>query len=168
MVFARDGTFVKTLVGHELGVWCLTLVSPSTPSGRARDADVRQGDVKEEGEAYVEDIMDTEQGTSSRSGGDRGGPSQWKKRRTKDDRHMSGNEDHSGFSVNHSQGSSSGGGGISYMDEDEEEVHSPPPRARRMQQSDVCGAAKGWGQRDPIVISGGCDRDVKVWNVTTG
>ncbi|KAJ9102357.1 hypothetical protein QFC21_002757 [Naganishia friedmannii] len=173
---ARDGTFIKTLVGHELGVWCLTLVSPLTQErhGRGGEGDARrcgttrQGEVKDEGEAYVDDVMEMDQGTSLKSSGDGGGHSQWKKRRTRDDRHMSGNEDHSRFSAPHSQGSSSGGGGISYMDEDDGEAHSPPPRARRMQQSDVCGAARGWGQRDPIVISGGCDRDVKVWNVTTG
>ncbi|KAJ9125733.1 hypothetical protein QFC24_002517 [Naganishia onofrii] len=177
---ARDGTFVKTLVGHELGVWCLTLVSPSTheEQGRGVEGNARRGGTTRRGEgeedvgAYADDVMEVEQGTSLKgSSADSGGPSQWKKRRTRDDRHMSGNDDHSGFSANHSQGSSSGGGGgsgISYMEEDDGEAHSPPPRARRMQQSDVCGAARGWGQRDPIVISGGCDRDVKVWNVTTG
>ncbi|KAJ9092629.1 hypothetical protein QFC19_008667 [Naganishia cerealis] len=161
---ARDGTFVKTLVGHELGVWCLTLVSPTPPTSTRQDGRVATGEARaarqagEDGEAYVDvdDVMEMgDPGFFSSRSASSAGPSQWKKRRMRDDRQIP------------THGSSSGGG-ISYMDQDEGDVPAPSSKARRMQQSDVCGAAKGWGQRDPIVISGGCDRDVKVWNVTTG
>ncbi len=37
-----------------------------------------------------------------------------------------------------------------------------------MKQSDVCGSARGWGIKRPLVVSGGCDREVKVWDVETG
>ncbi|KAG8793800.1 hypothetical protein FRC12_001572 [Ceratobasidium sp. 428] len=34
--------------------------------------------------------------------------------------------------------------------------------------SDVCNASTGWGQSGAIVVSGGCDREVRVWDLTTG
>ncbi|KAK8844560.1 hypothetical protein IAR55_006407 [Kwoniella newhampshirensis] len=41
--------------------------------------------------------------------------------------------------------------------------------ARKMKQSDVCGSARGWsGNRKNLLVSGGCDRKVKVWNADTG
>ncbi|KAL8277449.1 hypothetical protein RQP46_010171 [Phenoliferia psychrophenolica] len=36
------------------------------------------------------------------------------------------------------------------------------------QQAGVCGTARGYGQSGAIVVSGGCDRDVRVWDVETG
>ena len=35
-------------------------------------------------------------------------------------------------------------------------------------RSDVAGATRGWGQPGPLVVSGGCDKDVRVWDVRTG
>lgn len=40
------------------------------------------------------------------------------------------------------------------------EVESP--------RSDVAGATRGWGQPGALVVSGGCDKDVRVWDVQTG
>jgi F-box and WD-40 domain protein CDC4 len=52
---------------------------------------------------------------------------------------------------------------------------TPPPtakpahrKARRMPQSDVRGSAMGWGQPGAVVVSGSCDRHVRVWDVNTG
>jgi WD40 repeat protein len=36
------------------------------------------------------------------------------------------------------------------------------------QQQAACGTATGWGQRGAIAVTGGCDRDVRVWDVETG
>lgn len=143
---AHNGTFLRTLTGHELGVWCLTLVSA------AKDG----GEVAEESEGSR---------MSYESESTTGGPSKGKKRRVTswtDTRSPSGPSQHRPFSgFNFDDGEATYG---SMMDDSD----VPPPRARRMRQSDVCGAALGWGQKDAIIISGGCDRDVKVWNVTTG
>lgn len=35
-------------------------------------------------------------------------------------------------------------------------------------RSDVCGATRGWGQPDAVVVSGSSDRTVRVWNARTG
>lgn len=36
------------------------------------------------------------------------------------------------------------------------------------QQAAACGTAQGWGQSGAVAVSGGCDRDVRVWDVATG
>jgi len=34
--------------------------------------------------------------------------------------------------------------------------------------SDLCCTSEGWGQPNPIVVSGGCDKRLRVWDVVTG
>ncbi|KAH7890915.1 WD40 repeat-like protein [Phlebopus sp. FC_14] len=34
--------------------------------------------------------------------------------------------------------------------------------------SDSCCASEGWGQPNPIVVSGGCDKHLRVWDVVSG
>ncbi|MBW0534913.1 hypothetical protein O181_074628 [Austropuccinia psidii MF-1] len=42
------------------------------------------------------------------------------------------------------------------------------PSSGNLQQASACGIARGWGQKESLVVSGGCDRDVRVWDVATG
>ncbi|GAA6027733.1 hypothetical protein JCM8097_008006 [Rhodosporidiobolus ruineniae] len=42
------------------------------------------------------------------------------------------------------------------------------PTGDSSQQSGVCGTARGWGQKGAVVVSGACDRDVRVWDVESG
>ncbi|CAK9784439.1 WD40 repeat-like protein [Cutaneotrichosporon oleaginosum] len=40
---------------------------------------------------------------------------------------------------------------------------------KRLNSSDVCGAAASWsGIKRTLVVSGGCDREVRVWDILTG
>ncbi|KZO92832.1 WD40 repeat-like protein [Calocera viscosa TUFC12733] len=39
---------------------------------------------------------------------------------------------------------------------------------QRRNMADPCGASRGWGNAGPVVVSGGCDRDVRVWDVESG
>lgn len=162
---AYNGTFLRTLTGHELGVWCLTLVSAAKENGATVEEDRLSPEISSSGDVFDSDI-------------DQGGPSKGKKRRitswrtgsksSTDFPHYPSNPTAPGFTSHpFRSGSQDDADGVysSMMDDGHADTL---PRARRMQQSDVCGAAQGWGQKDAIIISGGCDRDVKVWNVTTG
>jgi hypothetical protein len=97
---SSTGQWVRTLKGHELGVWCLVLVSKG--GGRGREG---------------------------------------KKRAS------------------------------SFCGLDAREWSLPPGlegSGMSAQQASVCGTARGWGQEDAVVVTGGCDRDLRVWNVRTG
>ncbi|GHJ87607.1 hypothetical protein NliqN6_4009 [Naganishia liquefaciens] len=161
---AHNGTFLRTLTGHELGVWCLTLVSAAKEDG----VKVEQDSVSPEANLMV-DVLDNDI--------DHGGPSKVKKRRIASGRSGLHASAHYATKLTGSASDSPSRPARAGSQDDTDEVyssmmddehHEALPRARRMEQSDVCGAALGWGQRDAIIISGGCDRDVKVWNVTTG
>lgn len=48
-----------------------------------------------------------------------------------------------------------------------------PPRARRQRNSftkpsEQSGTSDGWGQPNSLVVSGGCDKDLRVWDVKSG
>lgn len=161
---AHNGTFLRTLTGHELGVWCLTLVSAAKENG----VKVEEGSISPEATSPA-DVFDGDM--------DQGGPSKIKKRRIASWRSGPHSSTHratrptAGASESTSRpfrSDSHDDGDGAYTSMMDEGYPEASPRARRMQQSDVCGAAQGWGQKDAIIISGGCDRDVKVWNVTTG
>ena len=35
-------------------------------------------------------------------------------------------------------------------------------------QSDPCNASRGWGQSNALVVSGGCDKQIRVWDIKSG
>jgi F-box and WD-40 domain protein CDC4 len=49
-------------------------------------------------------------------------------------------------------------------DECKEEADNLDPEKK----SDVCFASEGWGQPNAIVVSGGCDKVLRVWDVKSG
>lgn len=55
--------------------------------------------------------------------------------------------------------------GVSDEDDDGAAPASSPGAGKR---SDVCFASEGWGQPNALVVSGGCDKVLRVWDVKTG
>ncbi|KAI6113110.1 WD40-repeat-containing domain protein [Pisolithus sp. B1] len=43
-----------------------------------------------------------------------------------------------------------------------------PTRNISTKPSDICCSSEGWGQPNPIVVSGGCDKRLRVWDVVSG
>jgi hypothetical protein len=98
---SSTGQWARTLRGHELGVWCLTLVSKGGGGGEEQ----------------------------SRNGKGRS---------------------------------------PSFSGPDMRDWTRPSAARISAQQASVCGTARGWGQEEAVVVTGSCDRDVRVWNVKTG
>jgi F-box and WD-40 domain protein CDC4 len=50
--------------------------------------------------------------------------------------------------------------------ESDDSAYEPDPDVGK--PSDVCCASEGWGQPNALVISGGCDKVLRVWDVKSG
>ncbi len=142
---ARTGAFRRSLIGHELGVWALVLVHPSgrspAPSAFEEESFLR---LPKAPGAYRDD------GQSRRASFNGPAPEQFVPTQGSSSVFISRPSTALGFGARQEAG---------------------PKGARptrRMKQSDVCGSARGWGNKRPLVVSGGCDREVKVWDVETG
>ncbi|GAA5964106.1 hypothetical protein JCM21900_004508 [Sporobolomyces salmonicolor] len=178
---ARDGRYVRTLEGHELGVWCLTLVSKDggrresdegLGTGKGRAVDDPYDDAEEEQDAKMASPL----GPSSFGSRARGSTTRSSDFFPGDPASGSGPHSAPSFfphptprrrrSFPSSSASSSpphhaapeGGMGLG----------AGGPTGDSAQQAGVCGTARGWGQRGAVVVSGGCDREVRVWEVETG
>ncbi|GMK59467.1 hypothetical protein CspeluHIS016_0800730 [Cutaneotrichosporon spelunceum] len=121
---AATGHYVQSLLGHELGVWALVLVSPHTRSRTAapprRPENVRRASF-----------------TGTRASDELGSDT-----------------------VPVYRSTSSNGS---------ERSPSNARVTKRLNSSDVCGAAASWGGiKRTLVVSGGCDREVRVWDIVTG
>lgn len=160
---ASTGAFKQTLHGHTLGVWCLALVSAG--GGDSASIEDYLSDDDESSQASTSSpkrstsrpmfsIGSFESGKSRLSGLGKG------RKRTRNGTMRSSSADDS-----HRGGSPFEQSGRRHASQP---VGGDDGQARKMPQSDICGAAKGWGQKTPIVVSGGCDRDVRVWNLDTG
>ncbi|KAH9989898.1 WD40-repeat-containing domain protein [Russula compacta] len=137
----HTGSLVRTLVGHELGVWAVDLISRGgaldpahpqpplhSPSGRTMDG------------GGIPEMLDA--------------PAL-----------LLHNRAPAGTKVLDPQGldhllSPSMRAALA-LDEND-------PRRAENARSDVAGATRGWGQPGALVVSGGCDKDVRVWDVRTG
>ncbi|GAA5859910.1 hypothetical protein JCM1840_001792 [Sporobolomyces johnsonii] len=178
---ARDGRYVRTLEGHELGVWCLTLVSkdggrresdegPGRGKGRAVD------DPYEDAEEEQDAKMASPLGTSFSQAHARGSTA-----RSSDffPRHpASGSGPHSAPSSSPHPAPRRRRSFPASSTPSSPPNHDAPeggmglgaggPTGDSAQQAGVCGTARGWGQTGAVVVSGGCDREVRVWEVETG
>ncbi|GAA5849802.1 hypothetical protein JCM8547_000567 [Rhodosporidiobolus lusitaniae] len=227
---AELGTYVRTLEGHELGVWCLTLVSKGggPRGGVAGEAAGWEGDggVKGKGRATFERPEASPMGTTFSQPGlsfsssstlnvpgltGTGGTNFFRDGATTP---LAASFHSSPSSPSHGRPSGSNPSSSSSSSAPLDSRHprrrrsfpsssstSPPPSSSRpssfypssssasqqqgeeggglgigaggptgdaAQQAGVCGTARGWGQEGAVVVSGGCDRDVRVWDVETG
>ncbi|TXT10700.1 hypothetical protein VHUM_02205 [Vanrija humicola] len=121
---AASGHFRQSLLGHDLGVWALVLVSPRR-ADRSRTYDSPQRSSSDTGTSRRASFTGATPPTRST-------PAFPPTRTASDDQ-------------------------VRY-----------PRQTKRMRSSDVCGSAAGWGAKATLVVSGGCDRDVRVWNIATG
>ena len=157
---AKTGVLSRTLTGHELGVWAVNLVSrggywgdDAMGSRHKRKERKRRG---REGRRDEDEVVD---GLSSRlaamslpdgpPGVDHLVPPSLRTALGLDE-----SIDHS----NHGDGT----GGAEESDECLETELDPGKR------SDDCCATEGWGQPNALVVSGGCDKVLRVWDVKSG
>ena len=140
---SNTGQFRRSLKGHDLGVWASVLVSP-VPRARDGASDLMPVD----GAPRFKRLQTSTSSRSSQTSGTRRASS------------FNGVTQSAGPSSSQSYQSffgatSPGGFGSSHEG--------------RSSGNDPCNSARGWiGLNRPIVVSGGCDREVKVWDATTG
>jgi F-box and WD-40 domain protein CDC4 len=205
---ANGGVFLRTLMGHTLGVWCLTLISEGGGSLEAVVEDDSM-ELSSDDEGSGGGLFDPKILKAFRDSDKKGSTSKInlpkstaaKSRKRARPSHAGRRSSHDAIGPDAAT-TLSGLGGTTASSPDfvipgrnrpinfnfaasppsaaryqtdpetppggDDEAAGPSHRARRMEQSDVCGAARGWGQKNPVVISGGCDRDVRVWDLNTG
>ncbi|EAU90674.2 F-box and WD repeat-containing protein [Coprinopsis cinerea okayama7 len=141
---ATTGVLAKTLVGHESGVWGVCLVSKG-------------------GWRVPDPIQDPPPAA------DRSTPSGRRSLRHKlarlslDNAPLSGMGDYLPASLRIAVGLDVIG------DEDPEEEAEPEPRPQAKRKfSDMCYSSVGWGQPSSIIVSGGCDKALMVWDALSG
>ncbi|KIO34183.1 hypothetical protein M407DRAFT_151474 [Tulasnella calospora MUT 4182] len=161
-VFAADtGAHVRTLVGHTQGVWCLVLVSKGGSPAAATYAKEAPRYPRSRGNgsgggsssAFAYDASTNAFGFTSGSSA-----------QNTNDAGLTSSSGHSIFG-HAPHGSSS--------NKDKAADDAPDPAIPQMfgahlKQTDVCNTSVGWGQATSLVVSGGCDRDLRVWDVATG
>ncbi|CCM04764.1 uncharacterized protein FIBRA_06954 [Fibroporia radiculosa] len=146
---ARTGVLSRTLVGHDSGVWAVALVRASPEVMPDHDVmAMEEEDNYEESDAYeieYDTMVDpTLPSTLRRALGLDSPPSfskRWR-RRSASEVFRDGKAEKSNKS-------------------DEGHEYSPKP-------SNPAGASDGWGQPNALVVSGGCDKELRVWDVKSG
>ena len=149
---ATTGAFQRSLLGHENGVWTLVLVSanpnarPNTPNVNPKAGFNRgyktRSTYRDGGQTRRSSFNNLDAfnaGAAPTDGLGRGIP------RPNTVMGLSGDGG--------ADGETGGRGGAN---------------AEKPTMSDVCNAAKGWGNPRPLIVSGGCDRAVKVWDLLSG
>ena len=164
---AQMGTYRRSLFGHALGVWTLVLVSPYFATRKQAPQNTR----KQTDPGLTSYIRPSKTRATYRDDG--------QSRRAS----FNGPTEAFGSTGAPTQSSSASAGGISRPNTalgfgapsqgttTSSSMYSGQTEStgtKKMRQSDVCGGARGWGNRRPLVVSGGCDRQVKVWDVLTG
>ena len=185
---AITGAFRKSLTGHTGGVWTLVMVSGCAGAGAAPFLPTSSGTRS----------SSSASGTPGNGASGRGKFGMPGRRASfaAAAAGLIGATTRSAASASAGAGTQAGAGGtnatpartvLNFMGQEEVQDSGPrPPRSAASQagneddddefddvedlgpQSDVCNAAKGFGNERAVVVSGGCDRMVKVWDIQTG
>ena len=156
---AKTGVLSRTLIGHELGVWAVNLVSRGGYWGD--DAMGSRHKRKERKRKGKERRWNEDDSLSSRLAGISlpSGPPRVDHLVPPSLRAALGLEERSGQHVSNQED----GTGEAEETEDFPETELDPGK-----RSDDCCATEGWGQPNALVVSGGCDKVLRVWDVKTG
>ncbi|WVQ85141.1 hypothetical protein IAT38_007306 [Cryptococcus sp. DSM 104549] len=190
---AATGSYKRSFTGHNQGVWAMVLISAPAKlekrAGRHRERDAAQGreHVDPFAWGYGGKASDTyrDQGQSRRSSFNGQTHERYAPRGTEygAEAGPSSSSGHEGWlgqewqgwralaRPNTAMGFSQAYPGVpeDASEENGEAGDEGEEGPKRLKQSDVCGSARGWsGMKHGIVVSGGCDREVRVWNVETG
>jgi F-box and WD-40 domain protein CDC4 len=140
---APTGNYRRSLIGHEAGVWALVLVSPAPRKAGGLD------DPTTAASASSGRLQHRDDGLHRRAS-------------------FNGTAEVFGATSN---GGWVGTGGVSRPNTALGFTGpgiKKPRAVKREKQSDPAGAARGWGIKRPLVVSGGCDRVLRIWDLDSG
>lgn len=167
---------VRTLVGHELGVWAVNLVSAG--GGWLRDVpegdDANEKEVPRRGLGMGGTSIGGRERENERIDPGRSRPSEPREGLNPGLDHLfRHNRNPAGTNVVNPQGLD----GLLPpslriplgLDAPKRYLGKVDAAAEgRRKQDDVCGSSEGWGQPNALVVSGGCDKMVRVWDLKSG
>lgn len=157
---AGEGRYVRTLEGHELGVWCLTLVSKGGGVSQEGSREPEPEHFHENDPFGADDFPAHGRSNTAFFSSPRARfPTAQLPRRRRSFPSASTPSSPSRANPESSTSSArSGGMGLGAGGRTGDSAG----------QSGACSTARGWGQKGAVVVSGGCDREVRVWDVETG
>lgn len=157
---AETGAHVRTLVGHSQGVWCLALVTKGGSERTASRSSATNASPRVK-------VKTRHAGDASSSSGHRSfAASSEPTTPPCVQEGLPSDCGNGGYqSYNPGLGFPGMGMGSSFSFPQEGALPRFGPHLR---PTDVCNASIGWGQASSLVVSGGCDRELKVWDVATG
>ncbi|KAI0047407.1 WD40 repeat-like protein [Auriscalpium vulgare] len=148
----HTGVLVRTLIGHELGVWAVNLVSRGgafDPTHFDHPYEPRSPDDVPEVRTGIDGML---RHNRAPAGSQRFEP--------KGLDHLLPPSMRVSLGLDQPR---------TYLEPDEmDDPAESEARRTRIKQSDVCGASYGWGQPSALVVSGGCDKVLRVWDIRTG
>ncbi|PWN31109.1 WD40 repeat-like protein [Jaminaea rosea] len=162
---ARSGEFERTLQGrHESGVWCLALVS------KTRGAKKKQR--KGKGKAKTAETQSTSSSSDAAMGASTGDASYRTAQSNPSSPHVADeaedvdmhhdDDDDDDGAESDSSTSTSSSSSTPY------EGFSMGIGGSALGNGTLCSSTRGFGNETALLISGGCDRELKVWDLSTG